>query len=191
MTLLRLVNRIQQKLYKKQRKRRLLQGGFTIIEFVVVIAIIATLMAIVAPGWLRFVDTQRLVSAQAVIYQGIQKAQSEAQQRQAEWQFSVRDVAGVVEWSTHPKGVLPSEHDWKSAAHPSIQLDSETTLQLSSIGRTVRFDHKGNVASRLGRVTLSSKRVDGVKRCVYVSTIIGGLRQAKENGRSRSGDFCY
>lgn len=154
-------------------------------------AIIAILMAIVAPGWIRFLDTQRLASAQNVVYQGIQQAQSKAQQTHSQWQFSMRDINDSIEWSVHPEMALSLVSNWESLGNPSLQIDDETTLQRSGNGRTVRFDHKGNVASRLGRVTLSSRRVSSVKRCVYVSTIIGALRQSKEQSKPRDGDFCY
>ncbi|MGC1217903.1 MAG: prepilin-type cleavage/methylation domain-containing protein [Phormidesmis sp.] len=159
-----------------------------------VVATIAILVAIVAPGWTRFLATQRLISAQNVVYQSIQQAQRKAQQNHSEWQFSIRDTNGVLEWSVHSNSVSFSISNWNVVADDSIQMDDETTLQLirhSSRSRTVRFNRKGNVVSRLGRVTLSIKRFPKIKRCVYVSTILGALRQSKEQTRPRDGDFCY
>lgn len=173
------------------RQKKLTRSGFTLLEFIVVMAIVAILMAVLAPGWIRFLDTQRLASAQNVVYQGIQQAQSKAQQTHSEWQFSIRDINGSVEWSVHPEMTPTLISNWQSLGNTSVQIDNETTLQQSGNGRTVRFDHKGNVASRLGRVTLSSRRASSAKRCVYVSTIIGALRQSKEQSKPRDGDFCY
>ena len=168
------------------------QSGFTLTEMMAVVVLIAVLMAIAFPGWIRFVDTQRLNSAQAVVYQGIRDAQAEAQQHRSEWQFSVRAIGNDVEWTTHAAIIQTEDADnWQSVGNPVVQLDAETTLQVSGNGRTVRFDHKGNVVSRLGRVTLSSKRLNKIKRCVYVSTIIGALRQSKEKENPYDGDFCY
>ena len=173
------------------RRKRLTRGGFTLLELITVMAIVAILMAVIAPGWTRFLDTQRLISAQNVVYQGIQEAQSKAQQTRSEWQFSIRDINGSVEWSVHSEMTPSLVSDWSLLGSSSVQIDDETTLQSLVGGRTVRFDHKGNVTSRLGRVTLSSRRMDGIKRCVYVSTLIGALRQSKEQDRPRDGDFCY
>ena len=167
------------------------QGGFTLLEFMAVIAIVAILIVVLAPTWIRFLDTQRLVTAQGVVYQGIQQAQAKAQQTHSEWQFSIRDTENYVEWSVHPEILSGATLHWELVGHESIQIDDETTIQSFSMGRTVRFDHKGNVASRLGRITLSSKRFEQVKRCVYVSTIIGALRQSKEQSTPRDGDFCH
>lgn len=176
---------------QKHRYRRLSQSGFTLLELIAVVALISILMAISVPSWLQFMDTQRLISAQAIVHQGIQQAQNKAQQNRAEWQFSIRDVNGVVEWSVHPQSVAMSLAEWQPIGYKTIQIDSETTLQRSGNGRTVRFNYKGNVVSRLGRVTLTSQRFPQVKRCVYVSTIIGAVREAKEQRRPYNGDFCY
>ena len=138
-------------------RRKLKHGGFTLLEFMVVVAIVAILMGIAAPGWIRFLDTQRLISAQNVVYQGIQQAQSKAQQTHSEWQFSIREVSGSVEWSVHPRTTFPNVDQWERLGNTSVQIDDETTLQPFGSGRTVRFDQKGNVVSRLGRVTLSSR----------------------------------
>lgn len=171
------------------RYRGSFQNGFTLIELLIVLVIVAILLGLLAPVWLRFVNRQRLETAQSVVYQGIQKAQIKAKQNHSYWQFSIRHENGTVEWSTHPTVATPV--NWESVGHRSIQLDDETTLQPTSFGRTVRFDHNGNVDSRLGRVTLSNSQFGDVKRCVYVSTIIGALRQSKEQSRPRRGDFCY
>lgn len=176
---------------QKHSHRELSQSGFTLLELVAVVTLISILMAILVPSWLQFIDTQRVISAQAVVHQGMQQAQNKAQQNHAEWQFSIQDVNGTVEWSVHSTAATLGAHTWQSVGHKSVQIDPETTLQPFGSGRTVRFDHKGNVASRLGRVTLSSQRFSQVKRCVYVSTIIGALRESKEQSKASDGDFCY
>ena len=185
--LISLIDELPYFFYERQKR----QLGFTLLELMVVIAMASILAGILAPSWLRFLDAQRLVSAQSTIYQGIQQAQMKAQQTRAEWQFSIRSVENEVEWSVHPEEVLLSDATWQSVGHKVIQLDDETTFQTSGDGRTIRFDHKGNVVSRLGRVTLSSERFEQVKRCVYVSTIIGAIRQSKEQRIARNGDFCH
>ena len=157
-----------------------------------VVVTIALLMAIAAPVWIRFADTQRLNTAQSVVHQGMRTAQSNARQKRMEWQFSIRETGDVVEWSSHSSVITEGDiTNWQPVGDSIVQIDDETTLQVSGNRRTVRFDHKGNVVSRLGRVTLSSTRANEIKRCVYVSTIIGNLRQSKSKSSPRSGDFCY
>jgi len=165
------------------------RSGFTLAEFMVVVALVGILMAIAAPSWLRFLDKQRLNSAQSVVHLGMQQAQRKAQQNHAEWQFSIREMDGSVEWAVYPASALVVE--WDEVGHSIVQLDAETTLQRSGSIRSIRFDQKGNIRSRLGRVTLSSRRFSDIKRCVYASTIIGALRQSKEQSTPRRGDFCY
>lgn len=172
------------------------ERGFTLFELLVVIVILGTLAAIAAPGWLRFLARQQTTSAQEHIRQDIQQAQMKSQQNNVLWQFSVRENNGIVETTTHPATVEPSESNWESL-NKSIRLDSETTLLSKDGVRYVRFDEKGNVrGSRLGRVTVSSKQFSDIKHCVIVSTLIGATRTAQENPKpdpsyKTKDRFCY
>lgn len=166
--------------------------GFTLTELLCVIAIIGILAAIVAPNGLRFLAVQQVDSAQGTLRQGIQQAQLKAQQTNTSWQFNVRERDNNVEMSTHPKAVSASSSNWE-ALDKSIQIETETSFYLNSGIYYVRFDEKGNVrASRLGRVTVSSKQFPSVKRCVFVSTLLGATRTAEgQSTPDDSGRFCY
>lgn len=56
-------------------------AGFTLIEVLVVIIIAAVLAGIAAPGWLAFVNRQRITSVQSDLVANLNKLQSDAQQR--------------------------------------------------------------------------------------------------------------
>ena len=173
-------------------RQRQTQTGFTLLELIAVVALTAMLMAIMAPAWLRFINTQRLISARAVVHQGLRQAQFQAKRNHADWRFSIRDVDGVVEWSVYPATMPVTAADWQPIGHSSVQIDSETPSSLATNRRAVEFDYRGNVTPPLGRITLSSRQFSEIKRCVYISTVIGELRQSKEQrSANRSGDFCY
>ncbi len=178
------------------QKDRSVERGFTLLELLAVTVILGALAAIAAPGWLRFLARQHTISAQEHIRQDVQQAQMKSQQNNVLWQFSVREVDGIIETTTHPATVDPGVSNWESL-NKSIRLDSETTLLLKGGVRYVRFDEKGNVrGSRLGRITVSSKQFPEIKQCVIVSTLIGATRTAQENTKPdpsyRTKDrFCY
>ena len=166
------------------RKR---QSGVTLLELLAVLMILGVVMAIAAPIFLKFLETQRLVVANNAIYSGLRSAQVRAQQEHIPWQFSIRENGQQVEWAIHRRSSEPI--DWQTVSS-SLQLDDETTFRTSGGVRYTWFDDRGH-AKLLGRVTLSSRRVEDVKRCVIVSTLIGAMRQSTEQARPSSGKYCY
>lgn len=165
--------------------------GFTLIEMLIVVAVIGSLAAIAVPSWLAFIEVCRLNTAQYEVYQAIREAQSRAKHEKLTWQVSFREANQVVQWAVHPTSVMPSSASWNKLDF-HVRLDTETTLQSLNGVRQIKFDSRGNVNNPpLGRVTLSSKSGSKVKRCVFVSTILGAMRTAKEHPRPKQGKYCY
>ena len=168
-----------------------IKQGFTLVELLVVVFIVGTLAAAIAPSWIGFVEGRRLTSERDELYSGIREAQSKAQIQSVAWQFSLRERNGFIEWATHPKSVPSDEAQWTALSSSSLTIHEETTFAISGDIYYVQFDNDGNVHYRLGRVTLSSRRVPVLKRCVIVSTIIGAMRKAKEQPVPQDGKLCY
>jgi prepilin-type N-terminal cleavage/methylation domain-containing protein len=171
------------------------EQGFTLIEVLVVLLIIGILSAIASGSWLALLNAQKLNSALEQVYLGIKTAQSQAMQENRTWQFSIREQTvnnqKIVQWATHPAKINPSDALWNDLG-ASIKLDAETTLALSGGVRQVKFDYNGNVTQPpLGRVTLSIVNGGEMKRCVFVSTIIGALRKSQNQSKPQDGKYCY
>ncbi|HBW90069.1 MAG TPA: prepilin-type cleavage/methylation domain-containing protein, partial [Cyanobacteria bacterium UBA11149] len=67
-------------------------AGYTLIEIIIIVAIIGILSAIIAPSWLSFIERQRLNTAQDQIYRAMQEAKSNALRDKITWQVSFRKV---------------------------------------------------------------------------------------------------
>ncbi|MBD2500868.1 pilus assembly FimT family protein [Anabaena azotica] len=165
--------------------------GFTLPEFLVSVLVIGVVATLALPNWLAFVDTQRLNQAQSQVYNAIRQAQSQASKEKLTWQASFREQNGVVQWAVHPATVSPTVANWNNL-DSRVHLDAETTLPESNGVSRVRFGYQGDLEQLPCRITLSSKSRSRIKRCVFVSTILGAMRTAKERTRADdSGRYCY
>ena len=55
----------------------------------------------------------------------------------------------------------------------------------------IESDYRGHLTP-LGRITLSSRNGGKAKRCIYISTLLGAIRTAKEHDtRNEEGKYCY
>ncbi len=166
-------------------------NGFTLLENLMILLIIGILGGIAAPSWMSFLNNLRLNTAQNQVYQAIRQAQSQAKKEKLTWQVSFREENDILQWAIHPGTVNPLNAIWNSL-DATVRLDAETTLRQSNGIRHIQFDYLGSVRKLpLGTITLSSKSGGKAKRCVFVSTILGALRTAKENPTPKDGKYCY
>lgn len=164
--------------------------GFTIAEALTVVVLIGALAAIGAPSWLKFKDRYALNAANNEVLLAMRAAQSKAIRTKSTWQASFRETNDIVEWAVHPTHIDPNAAVWQSL-NPTVRMDEETTLREAGGVRRVRFNHRGRTNGQLGRLTLSSKNENDVKRCTIVSTLLGAMRQSKNQAKPSNGKYCY
>jgi type II secretory pathway pseudopilin PulG len=170
------------------------EGGFTIMELLIIIIIVGVLAAIAGPGWLTFVNRQRINAVRGEVYQTLQTAQSEAKKNKLSRTVAFsKSTDGLPQVSINggtpqqlgqgqiKKGQITEFKTYTTTKSGTKTTDTITTLPIT-------FDYQGNVtttnyqngasASPPYKVTLSGA---GGKRCVIVQTLLGGMRTANGN----------
>lgn len=179
-------------------------AGFTIIELLIVIILVGTLSAIAVPGWLGFINNQRLRTSRGQVYGALQLAQSNAKRDKVAWQASFRTQGSLVQWAIHPATVVPdtlpvstssssAPNIWYSLEDKvAIATGSETNLQQPVTDTYIAiFNRQGclvdNAANECTdavaatftlpqRITLKHDQLGSARRCAVVETLLGAMR---------------
>lgn len=182
---------------KRDRHRKVM--GFTLIEILVVLAIIGILASIAAASWLSFVNNQRLNAAQSRAYSTLRLAQSNAKRSNVMWQATFRNTPTGSQYAIHqaPTSTTNKAYwdnlPWQNfdegvrivdntESQPRTTFTKLTAIPEPDVYR-VQFKPQGhpNGLGELGRITFAA-RVGDRKKCVIISTILGSMRQAESSG---------
>jgi prepilin-type N-terminal cleavage/methylation domain-containing protein len=189
-------------LFKQNRKTawQNRDRGFTLIEVLVVMAMVGILSAIAAPSWTAFVNNQRLNSVQSRAFSTLRLAQSNAKRDQLMWQATFRNTATVAQYAIHktPTGTTTQDY-WNTLPWENFESGVRiventepqprtTFTQLTAVPEPdvyrVQFKPQGvpNGLGELGRITFVGKAGGDRKKCVIISTILGSMRVAENDG---------
>jgi prepilin-type N-terminal cleavage/methylation domain-containing protein len=183
-----------EKFLRKPIKNPKNQGGFTLLEVLVVAVMVGILSAIAAPSFLGFVNNQRTRTAQSRVSSSIREAQSLAKNKKVGYQVSFRTIgtlgnqqAQVVIHTTPTTPPLaslpPTQAYWDSLFWQN--LESGVTLDASDINVEVgttptvfssKFDYRGNYIGTTDKYIRLEPISGGPKYCVVVSTILGAVK---------------
>jgi type II secretory pathway pseudopilin PulG len=174
--------------------------GLTLVELIVIAAILGILAAIAAPSWLNLLTRQRLYDARANALDKIREAQNQAIRTARPWEACFRDRDGMVWVSVQPAGNDRSKNNcrnhtnWqplleagantiaiKTRNSPPTGIGTSNELGNPTDGYSFRFgpfgDRFGMGAARLQLVFVPRGQNQGPFYCVYSESIIGTLRE--------------
>ncbi|MBW4642858.1 MAG: prepilin-type N-terminal cleavage/methylation domain-containing protein [Goleter apudmare HA4340-LM2] len=170
---------------KKRSRLQQSEAGFTLLEMLVVVIMIGVLSAIAVPGWLAFLNQQRLSSARNKALTSLRNAQVNAQRDKLRWQACFRDDGNQVLFSVER---VPSDSNCQMTNGESliensnsIKILSSTFAQAPSGYYRIRFNHDGSVDGELGKITFAPRNGNAPKSCVIVETLLGSMRSVKDD----------
>ncbi|WP_414543543.1 Tfp pilus assembly protein FimT/FimU [Nostoc sp. CCY0012] len=142
-------------------------AGFTLIEMLVVVVMIAVLSAIAAPGWLGFVNRQRLNKANDVVLAALQEAQREARRTKLNYSVSFKTESNIPQIAVYQGTTTPNTNDWRNLGR-DLDIKPEQILLGTNLNhrnsiaasinyasnynadapQTITFDYMGNLAPK-------------------------------------------
>jgi prepilin-type N-terminal cleavage/methylation domain-containing protein len=148
-------------------------GGFTLLEVLVVVLVLGIFASIAAPGWLGFINRQRVRTVNDRVLQSLRSAQSEAKRTK-------RDVTVTFD-SVDPPTVTIDGNPQSLNAGGEIKKGQVKLLITKPAGanpaNSITFDYQGNLApGTTPFVVTVSALPSSTKQCVIVQTLLGGMR---------------
>lgn len=136
--------------------------GYTLIEVLVVVAMIGILSAIAAPSFLGFLNNQRVNTANGKVFQAIATAKSAAKTTKVTKILEFRMNGNVAEYAIYSNGVTPI---WKTISDDVV---------VSAIAIPINFQGTIDPNNVPAQVSVSK---GNLKRCTSIVTLLGAVRQ--------------
>ncbi|MDB9527758.1 prepilin-type N-terminal cleavage/methylation domain-containing protein [Oscillatoria sp. CS-180] len=170
-------------------QKRTSLAGYTLVELLVVVIIVAVLAAIAAPSWLRYMNSQRIGAVRSDLVQVIRQAQQDAIQRRQRVKVTINtasDLPSVNVDRTVDTDVLTAGDGRDIALAPSDGIRPGMIIieppEQGGSEESIIFDYQGMVREQANLPYVIDITVDGSnrKQCVIVSNIIGSIKSARD-----------
>ena len=171
--------------------KRTSSAGFTLIEVLAVVVIVAVLSAIAAPSWLQYMNNQRIGAVNNDLAQSIKRAQQDAIQQRQSVKVTVNNGAASpsinVDYEVDTgidvagDGIDIALAQGGGIREGLIALEPPTTA--GGDDETLVFDYQGNVSRENSLpyvVKVNTVGNPNRQQCVIVANIIGSIKTARE-----------
>ena len=150
----------------RQRAPRAAQRGFTMLELMVTVSVLAVLLAVVAPSMSTFVASQRVKTGSFDLYSTMMFARSEAIKRRG----NVDIVSATTDWTSGWSIVCPVPTC--AAAETLRNQDSFKGVTVTSSSATLTYGLNGRLTTGAALVAVESQTNanQAGRRCLSVDT---------------------
>lgn len=158
-------------------------GGFTLLEVLVIALIIGIFSSIAAPSWLGFINRQRVRTVNDRVFQSLRLAQSEAKRtkRDITVTFNPTDPPTVTFTPPLATGGSTQTLDGGGEIKPGTIALTVNTPAPTTPPNSIVFDYQGNPSTTGFVVTVAPANApnSSARQCARVETLIGGMRTAE------------
>jgi len=168
-------------------------GGFTLLEVLIVVLIVGIFASIAAPSWLAFINRQRVRTVNDRVFQSLRLAQSEAKRTKSE-------VKVTFHYDPNPPANPVADPPTVTFTPPLATGGSTQTLNAGgeikpgTIALTFNkpdstnpktsslvFDYQGNPSTTQFVITVAPANAlnSPARQCARVETLIGGMSTAE------------
>lgn len=153
-------------------------AGYTFIELLTVIVIVAILGAIAVPSWLAYVQNQRIGAVNNDLLQTLKQAQQSAIQRREDVEVAIDTTAPRPTITIADAPVVLAQGSGIRDGLVSLDLQGDSGAATSFI-----FDYQGMVRNQdiPYVITVDATNGGGREQCVIVATLLGTLKTASED----------
>lgn len=170
-------------------------GGFTLLEVLVIALIVGILSSIAAPSWEAFINRQRVRTVNDRVLQTLRTAQSEAKRTKSSVTVTFNydpNASPAIDPPTVTINNITQQLNAGGEIKPqTIALTVNTPAAPTTPLNSIVFDYQGNLTTGITPfyVTVAPSR-GGTKQCVIVDTLLGGMRTDEGTFDNSTGKGC-